>query len=194
MFFVVVPLRGRTDQGKAGRDAGPAPHHALSYLTIMSGKVAAYVIICMVQFVLIMWMGKVALPLLGTPALDVGSSPAALILIAVAASLAASGYGILLGTVARTYGRLDLRRRVCRDCRSPGRGHGACLCNAENYADPGGLFPAFMGPERISHRFRPGRGRKVESSLKSCRCFFSFFAAILTAWFYMFRRGRLRIY
>ena len=39
----------------------------ISYLTIISGKIVAYAIICMVQFALIMAVGKVLLPLLGTP-------------------------------------------------------------------------------------------------------------------------------
>jgi ABC-2 type transport system permease protein len=74
-----------------------------SCLTILAGKIIAYVAICIIQFLLIMVVGRFVLPLLGTPVLDMGSSPAATGLIVVASGLAASGYGILLGTIARTY-------------------------------------------------------------------------------------------
>jgi ABC-2 type transport system permease protein len=57
----------------------------------------------MMQFFLIIAVGRFFLPLLGTPILDIGSSPAALIVIALSAAAAACGYGILLGTMARTY-------------------------------------------------------------------------------------------
>jgi ABC-2 type transport system permease protein len=48
-------------------------------------------------------VGKLLMPLLGTPVLETGSSPAALIVIALSAAVAACGYGILIGTMARTY-------------------------------------------------------------------------------------------
>jgi ABC-2 type transport system permease protein len=70
---------------------------------LLLGKVIAYVIICLVQFGIILAIGKHLLPLLGTPVLEMGSSPEAIVAVVLAAALAACGYGILLGTVARTY-------------------------------------------------------------------------------------------
>jgi ABC-2 type transport system permease protein len=47
--------------------------------------------------------GSFLLPLLGTSGLEIGSSLGAIVFIALAASLAATGYGLLIGTLAKTY-------------------------------------------------------------------------------------------
>ncbi len=48
-------------------------------------------------------MGIYVLPLLGTPVLEMGSAYGAILLVVASSALAATGYGILLGAVARTY-------------------------------------------------------------------------------------------
>ncbi len=103
MFFIVVPLGGSIIRERQDGMLARLLTMPTSYLTIICGKIAAYVMICLVQFAIIMTLGRLVLPLLGAPVLNLGSSPAALILIVVSAALAASGYGILLGTVARSY-------------------------------------------------------------------------------------------
>jgi len=75
----------------------------VSYLTILAGKVCAYVLVCCIQFTLILAVGKFLLPLLGAPELEIGSAPLAIAVVVTSAALAAAGYGILLGTIARTY-------------------------------------------------------------------------------------------
>ncbi|MHB8110288.1 MAG: ABC transporter permease [Syntrophorhabdaceae bacterium] len=103
MFFIIVPLAGSLIRERQTGMLIRLFVMPLSYLAMISGKIISYVIICLVQFTLIMAIGRFVLPIFGAPVLNVGSSPAALVLIAVSAGLAASGYGILLGTVARTY-------------------------------------------------------------------------------------------
>ena len=103
MFFVVVPLGSSIIRERQELMLARLLTMPTSYLTIISGKILSYVMICVVQVILIFTVGKVLLPLLGTPGLALGSSAAALILVILGSALAASGYGILLGTIARTY-------------------------------------------------------------------------------------------
>jgi len=103
MFFIVVPLGGSLIRERQGEMLVRLLTMPQSCLTILAGKIISYLVICMMQFFLIIAVGRFFLPLLGTPVLDIGSSPAALIVIALSAAAAACGYGILLGTMARTY-------------------------------------------------------------------------------------------
>ena len=194
MFFVVVPLGAALIRERQDGMLARLLTMPVSYLTIMSGKVAAYVVICMVQFALIMGVGKVVLPLLGTPALDVGSSPGALILIAVAASLAASGYGILLGTVARTYEQASTFGAVSVVIAAALGGVMVPAYTMPRVMQTLGAFsPLSWGLNAFLTVFVRGGGvRSVLPEVASM--LFFFVAAILVAWFYMFRRGKLRIY
>jgi len=65
MFFIVVPLGAALIRERQDGMLARLLTMPISYLTIISGKIVAYVIICMVQFVLIMGVGKALLPLLG---------------------------------------------------------------------------------------------------------------------------------
>ena len=103
MFFIVLPLGGviireRQDGTFVRLRTLPVP-----YLTILLGKLMAYVTVCWGQFLFIVLVGKVGLPLLGAPVLTLGSDPVALIVVVTSIALAACGYGIMLGTLARTF-------------------------------------------------------------------------------------------
>jgi len=193
MFFVVVPLCGSLIRERQNGMLARLLTMPISYLTIISGKIIAYVIICMVQFVLIMIVGKVLFPLLGTSVLDAGSSPAALILIALSAALAASGYGILLGTIARTYEQASMFGAV----------------SVVIAAALGGIMvPVFVMPKIMQDIsiFSPlswglnaflnvfVRGGDVKSILPEVGLMLSFFlSTTFIAWFYMSQRGRIHI-
>ena len=103
VFFIVVPMAGGLIKERQDETLSRLLTMPVSYITLISGKVIAYVFICLIQFGLIFLIGKFLLPLLGSPMLQMGSDPIAVIIIAISAILAAAGYGILLGTVARTY-------------------------------------------------------------------------------------------
>ncbi|MBI5589559.1 MAG: ABC transporter permease [Deltaproteobacteria bacterium] len=103
MFFIVLPLGGviireRQDGTFVRLRTLPVP-----YLTILLGKLMAYVTVCWGQFLFIVLVGKVGLPLLGAPVLTLGSDPMALVVVVTSIALAACGYGIMLGTLARTF-------------------------------------------------------------------------------------------
>lgn len=103
MFFIVVPLSGtliRERQTGTLRRLMTMPVSALSLLT---GKLCAYVLVCLIQFAMMLAAGSFLLPLLGTSGLEIGSGLGAILPIALAASLAATGYGLLVGSLAKTY-------------------------------------------------------------------------------------------
>jgi ABC-2 type transport system permease protein len=103
MFFIVVPMGGALIREKQEGTLLRVMSLPVSYLTILAGKVCAYVLVCCIQFTLILAVGKFVLPLLGAPELEIGSAPLAIAAVVTSTALAAAGYGILLGTIARTY-------------------------------------------------------------------------------------------
>ena len=103
IFFIAVPMAGALIKERHDETLARLLTLPVSFLSVMTGKIIAYVLVCLAQFGLIVFIGKFILPLLGTPVLDMGSDPVAVIIITLSAVLAATGFGILLGTIAGTY-------------------------------------------------------------------------------------------
>ncbi len=103
VFFIVVSLAGniikeREDGSFTRLLTMPCPY----WLYILS-KIVVYLAVCLLQLILMFFMGVYILPLLGLPALELGHSLLALVLMSVSASLAAIGYGIAIGKLARSH-------------------------------------------------------------------------------------------
>lgn len=103
MFFIVVPmstffLRERKEGTMTRLLALPVP-----YAVILTGKILAFILVSFCQFGLIVLIGRFILPLLGLAAFDPGHNLGAAAVVVLAAALAATGYGLLLGCLARTY-------------------------------------------------------------------------------------------
>jgi ABC-2 type transport system permease protein len=103
MFFIVIPLAGTLIRERQEGTLTRLMTMPVGSISLLLGKVFAYLSICLVQFGLMLVVGKFILPLLGTPVLELGSAPLALLVVAVSAALAACGYGILVGVLARSY-------------------------------------------------------------------------------------------
>jgi ABC-2 type transport system permease protein len=103
IFFIVLPMAGAFIQERINGTYLRLLTMPVSYLTLVAGRIIAYTGICLVQCVLIGCIGKWILPLWGTPPLEIGGDPAALGVMAASAVLAATGYGILLGTVVNSF-------------------------------------------------------------------------------------------
>ena len=103
MFFICVPLAGGLIRERRDGTLLRLRVMPVSYLTLVSGKVAAYALVCLVQFGFIAALGRWVLPRLGTAVLTMGNAPLAVGAVLLSATLAATAYGVLLGTVARTY-------------------------------------------------------------------------------------------
>jgi ABC-2 type transport system permease protein len=103
MFFIAVPLAGGLIRERQQGIAARLRTMPVSPLVLLAGKLCAYVCVCLVQFFVILLVGKWLLPQLGTSALALGNDYGALLLVVLCSALAATGFGVMLGTLARTY-------------------------------------------------------------------------------------------
>ena len=103
MFFIVIPLAGTLIRERQEGTLTRLMTMPVGNTSLLLGKVFAYLAICLVQFGLMLVVGKFILPLFGTPVLELGSAPLALLIVAMSAALAACGYGILVGVLAKSY-------------------------------------------------------------------------------------------
>jgi ABC-2 type transport system permease protein len=103
VFFIVISLSGnmikeREDGSFTRLLTMPCPY----WLYVFS-KIVIYLVVCLLQLMLMFIMGIYVLPLLGLPALALGHNWLALVLVSFSASLAAIGYGIIIGKLAVSY-------------------------------------------------------------------------------------------
>ena len=103
VFFIVVSLSGnmikeREDGSFTRLLTMPCPY----WLYVLS-KIVIYLIVCLLQLTMMFIMGIYVLPLMGLPSLAMGHHWGALVLMSFSASLAAIGYGIVIGKVAVSY-------------------------------------------------------------------------------------------
>lgn len=103
IFFIVISLSGNMikerDDGSFMRLLTmPCP-----YWIYIFSKILIYLVVCLTQLFLMFLMGIHVLPLLGLPALALGQSWTGLWLMTFSASLAAIGYGIIIGKIAANY-------------------------------------------------------------------------------------------
>lgn len=103
IFFVVIPLAGamikERDEGSLAR----LLTMPCSYFSIMFSKIIVYLIVCFLQFVIILAMGIYLLPLFNLPPLNIAGQLDVLSVMALSVALAAIGYGMAIGTIATTH-------------------------------------------------------------------------------------------
>ncbi|WP_235819688.1 ABC transporter permease [Flavobacterium davisii] len=102
IFFIVVPLSINIVKEKSQGTFIRLITNPVSYSTVILGKTITYLLICIIQFWLMMLVGLYVFPYLGLPQLDISGRFLLMNLVAIGAGLAAIGFGILLGTVATT--------------------------------------------------------------------------------------------
>ncbi|MCB2217415.1 ABC transporter permease [Desulfofustis glycolicus] len=103
VFFTAIPIAGGLLQERTSGIWTRLMTLPVSPLTLIGGKLAAYLVICCCQFLLIGLIGTVVFPVAGLPAFTVSAPPASLLTVVLLSSLAACGYGILLGTLCTSY-------------------------------------------------------------------------------------------
>lgn len=102
IFFIVIPLSinivKEKNQGTAIRlRTNPVP-----YTVVMAGKTITYSLICMVQFYMMVLVAVFLFPKIGLPALNVEGNLVMMSIVALFSGFAAIGFGILIGTIAKT--------------------------------------------------------------------------------------------
>lgn len=102
MFFIVVPLSINLVKEKNQGTQVRLRTNPVSYATVIGGKTVTYLIICMLQFFLMLATGMFIFPKIGLPILELNGTFFMMSLVALFSGLAAIGFGILLGTIAKT--------------------------------------------------------------------------------------------
>jgi ABC-2 type transport system permease protein len=103
MFFIIIPLTGNLIRERESGYSTRLKVMPGNQFQVLGAKVILYLMVGMMQFVLMLLLGKYILPLFGLPSLVLGDEKTALFMMALATTLAATGYSVLVGTVARTH-------------------------------------------------------------------------------------------
>ncbi len=102
MFFIVIPMAGNMirerEEGSALRVA--LVPGAIRFVSI--GRIFFYVIVCCVQFFLMLGIGMHVLPWMGLPQLQLGAYPLAVLPVAIAIAFTATTFGYFIGSWFRT--------------------------------------------------------------------------------------------
>ena len=102
MFFISIPLCGSIMKEKSEGSVFRLQTMPGSYPILVGGKLVVYVAVCLIQFLLMLSVGLFILPVLGLPALAPGNNVLGIAILTLATALAATGYGVLVGTLAST--------------------------------------------------------------------------------------------
>jgi ABC-2 type transport system permease protein len=100
MFFIVISVVGNIMKEKKEGSAFRLQTMPTSYILLMNGKIMVHVIVCFLQFLIMLGVGIFILPFFGLPPLQLGPSIGALLFLAICTSFAATGFGVLVGTLA----------------------------------------------------------------------------------------------
>lgn len=102
IFFIIVPLSINIVKEKGQGTQIRLITNPVPYSIVIAGKTITYLVICMIQFYLMVIVGKYLFPYLSLPILDLEGKFFLMSVVALFSGLAAIGFGILLGTVAKT--------------------------------------------------------------------------------------------
>ncbi len=103
MFFILIPLTGNIIKERTSGSMLRIRLMPGSYLVTIMAKIFVYLVISIIQFILMLLVGILILPLFGLPVLNFGDHPLALFIMIIATGLAATGYGMALGAIANTH-------------------------------------------------------------------------------------------
>ena len=102
IFFIIVPLSINIVKEKGQGTQIRLLTNPVSYSVVIAGKTITYLVICMIQFYLMVLVGKYLFPYLSLPTLNLDGKFFLMSIVALFSGLAAIGFGILLGTIAKT--------------------------------------------------------------------------------------------
>lgn len=103
MFFIVISMAGSIIKERDDGSFTRIRTMPGSFITVLTGKIAAYMLICMIQCLLMLLVGIYILPHLGLPTLQIGNSVSGIIIASLCTALAATGYGVMVGTIFTTH-------------------------------------------------------------------------------------------
>jgi ABC-2 type transport system permease protein len=102
IFFIVIPLSINMVKEKTQGTFIRLRTNPVSNKIVLAGKTVMYLIICLIQFYMMVAVAIFLFPHLGLPSLNVEGHLILMSVVALFSGLAAIGFGILLGTIAKT--------------------------------------------------------------------------------------------
>ena len=102
IFFIVISLAGNMIREREIGCFNRLMTMPCSFHVYLMSKVGVYICVCLLQLLLMILTGMYIIPMFGLPALKLGHSIIALFAMAISSSLAAIGYGLAIGSIART--------------------------------------------------------------------------------------------
>ena len=103
MFFTAIPIAGTILSERRSGIAIRLAGMPVSPLQLLAGKIAAYLCVCLSQFLLIVLIGISLFPHLGLPSFTLPANPMALLPLLCACCLAACSFGTFLGSACSSY-------------------------------------------------------------------------------------------
>lgn len=103
IFFIVIPLSINIVKEKNQGTYVRLKTLPVSSFHLMLSKIIVYLLVCMIQFYLMLMVSVFLFPIIGLPALDVEGKLIGLTVVALFSGLAAIGFGVLIGTFAKTH-------------------------------------------------------------------------------------------
>ena len=108
IFFIVLPLAGSIISERNSGTLKRLQVMPVNYSTVMAGKLLAYTMVSLAQFIVIFLASQYILPLFGVERFDPGTELTAFGIVLLAVIWAANGYGVFLGTFCRTYEQVSM--------------------------------------------------------------------------------------
>ncbi len=102
IFFIVIPLSINLVKEKGQGTLVRLRTLPMPYFLVILGKTVTFLVICMIQFYLMVAVGVWLFPHLGLEPLQVEGKMTLMSLVAFCSGFAAIGFGILLGTISET--------------------------------------------------------------------------------------------
>lgn len=102
IFFIVIPLSINIVKEKSQGTFVRLHTNPVPSFIVIAGKTVTYLIICMIQFYMMVAVAVFVFPHMGLPPLNVAGNLFLMSIVALFAGFAAIGLGILIGTIANT--------------------------------------------------------------------------------------------
>jgi len=108
IFFIVIPLAGNIIRERTGGVSLRLRTMPGAIAPAILGKVTVYFVIGLIQAFVMLLIGLYVLPWFGMPNLKIGEHGQALLLMTVAVSIAATSYGIIIGTISSSQSQASI--------------------------------------------------------------------------------------
>ncbi len=102
IFFIIIPLSINIVKEKSQGTFIRLRTNPVSNIIVLGGKTITYLIICMIQFYMMIVVAIFLFPKIGLPSLNVEGNLFLMSIVALFSGFAAIGFGLLLGTIAKT--------------------------------------------------------------------------------------------